>query len=221
MVQFYKRLILDSSVEAPLSYTVYGILRLSNPCLYVSPLSKNTVIRKFDLAFNNGLNGAVLSGLGDTKVIEREARYFGFTYDIEAARDFIRNAVNQAFRVINHYPRGYLVFAYVPRGAWIEPVDKCKEPVKASSFKPIPPPEDVDSALPRRIGDAVIHRNDYDVGVLAIAVSPVYVYLVLAYGLTIIPRHPEPRIAPQLQAKAPGEAGVDVSVATGTSTETV
>lgn len=173
--------------DAPLTLTYLGLLRLGHPCISTSPFQGETLIKRFTLKHRSGLTGALYAGIGNTIHVVEKSKSFEFIFDTNTPKEFIRSSVAKAYEVARGSVKSYILFAYAPVGSWIDPVEKCQQKPPAEVY-PIPIPGDIDKCAPRQIGDTVECVNQHGVGYIATAVSPVYLYVIAGYGLTIVPR---------------------------------
>lgn len=174
-------------LDAPIVRTYVGILELGYPCISVNPVRSETVIRRYSLKYPGGLMGKVYSGVGNTILVVEESKSFEFVFDVNAPRDFVKSAVTKAYSAVKGHVKSYLLFGYAPVGSWINPVSVCKQEVPREVYS-IPPPQDIDKCAPRQVGDTLECVNQSGIGYMAVAVSPVYVYVILGYGLVLLSR---------------------------------
>lgn len=175
--------------EAPLSLTYASLLQLIGPCGCIDPVNYRPFAETYVVKTTRGLTGRIYIGAGNSVEVVNGPRSFEFVYDTDAPRSFIRSSVSRALAVAKKYKSSLVMLAYVPVGV-VLPVkgSNCK-PLINAGYSPIPPPSVVDSCAPRKIGESLLctsGESDLEYGVLAVAVSSNFLYVIAGFGLTLI-----------------------------------
>ncbi|MEM4595404.1 MAG: hypothetical protein QXN29_04240 [Thermofilaceae archaeon] len=177
--------------DAPLSLTYASLLQLIGPCGCIDPVNYRPFTERYVVRTTRGLTGRVYLGVGNSVEVVDGSRFFEFTYDSDAPRSFIRSSVSRALAVAKKYKSALVLLAYVPVGVVLPIKHSNCRPLMSAGYLPVPPPSTVDSCAPRRRGESLLctsGESEQEHGVLAVAVSSNFLYVVAGFGLTLVSR---------------------------------
>ncbi|MEM4436155.1 MAG: hypothetical protein QXO22_04250 [Thermosphaera sp.] len=169
--------------NAPISIGYLSILSMIDPCLGVHPkvpiYRGRAVIRQH--YFNDG---AVFIGIGESKTVAESASLFKFKFDSDAPMSFIKTSLRESIASARAMDHGLVLLSYIPFRSYIDHGGLKKARICVDHVERIPPVVDVESCVPRGVGD-VMSCGRSGLGSIHVAVTPVYIYVSAGYRLVV------------------------------------